>query len=543
MEIYVNEFRRVLHCFRSILKKAQPAVVVGNVMLAALPLAVCVVNANAQQSARAVSQWVYYDGAGKLAYKHLENGSRIMDFSYAGYGGGGVALPDVPVRITLSPVAGDNTEAIQQAIDKVSRMPLTGGFRGAVLLDAGRYDCAGTLRIEASGVVLRGAGPNEGGTVINMTGRPHLCIAAGGRPGVRKAGPASRIADRYVPSGTSAFHLADASGFSVGDTILITRPVTKEWVAFMGMDKLVRNGKKQTWIQGDIVTRRVITNIEGHLVSLDVPLSDAYDAAYTVPGVRVEKVSVEGTVCQVGVENLRIYSRPQSGTINQRHDQALSMRGVSDGWARNIDIFNTVNSINVTGEQITMDRINIRHELPTVGAAKPADINGSGYRLLFSRCHITGDNVFYFVTGARVSGPVVLLDCVFRGNGWIQPHQRWATGLLVDNCQVPDGGIELMNRGEYGSGHGWTVGWAVAWNASAKSLLNQQPPGAANWMIGCMGTRERRAMPFNKTPVLADGFFDAFGTRVQPRSLYLAQLAERCGKDALKNIGYPAAKP
>ncbi|MBH9818782.1 hypothetical protein FE535_19975, partial [Clostridioides difficile] len=93
-----------------------------------------------------------------------------------------------------------------------------------------------------------------------------------------------------------------------------------------------------------------------------------------------------------------------------------------------------------------------------------------------------------------------LLNCVFKGNGWIQPHQRWATGLLVDNCEVPDGGIDFMNRGSMGSGHGWAIGWAVAWNSTAKSYLNQQPPGAANWVIGSTGEQTKKAMPFSTLP-------------------------------------------
>ena len=39
----------------------------------------------------AKSQWVYPDAKGKLVYKTLEAGDKIMDFSYAGYMGGGVA--------------------------------------------------------------------------------------------------------------------------------------------------------------------------------------------------------------------------------------------------------------------------------------------------------------------------------------------------------------------------------------------------------------------------------------------------------------------
>lgn len=492
----------------------------------------------AQSSTQAQSQWVHYNQQGTLVYQKLPTGDQVMDFSYAGYMGGGVSLPKVPVKITLGPVSGDNTEAIQQAIDLVSAQPLHHGVRGAVLLKEGTYDCNETLRISASGVVLRGSGSGLEGTILNMTGNPHMCISVRGNPQITEDGVSTKITDSYVPSGSSEFNVANPEGFSVGDTIRITRPITDSWVAFMGMDRLVRNGKEQTWIKGDIVTERVIQRIKGRTITIDVPFSDSYDAKYTRPGVTIDKITTTGGVSQIGIESFRIFSKPQSGTISQRHDQAFSMRGITDGWARNIDIYNTVNSISVTGDRITVEGVHITHELPTVGAAKPADINGSGHQLLFSRCNITGDNVFFFATGAKVSGPIVLLDCIFKGNGWIQPHQRWATGVLVDNCKVPGGGIDFMNRGEYGSGHGWAIGWAVAWNSEAQSLLNQRPPGSANWMIGCKGEKQVKSMPFAKSPMMPEGIYDSYGFQVSPQSLYLAQLTQRLGKQSVKNIGF-----
>ena len=94
---------------------------------------------------QAKSQWVYPDAKGKLVYKTLKDGDRIMDFSYAGYMGGGVSIPAVPVKITLSPSAGDNSVAIQKAIDEVSKMNMVNGFRGAVLLSPGVYPCSASL--------------------------------------------------------------------------------------------------------------------------------------------------------------------------------------------------------------------------------------------------------------------------------------------------------------------------------------------------------------------------------------------------------------
>ena len=218
-----------------------------------------------------------------------------MDFSYAGYMGGGVSIPVIPAKITIDPVAGDNSDAIQQAIDEVSKMPLVNGFRGAIVLKAGKYDCGKPLRIEASGVVVRGSGSDISGTILNLTDKPHACFEIRGRPTVKPIGQATTIADNYVPAGASSFNVADASALTVGDSIRITRPVTEEWVRFMGMDKLTRGGQKQTWVSGNIETERVILKLEKNKIIVDVPLNDSYDAKY-VPRVTVQKIVIGFTI-------------------------------------------------------------------------------------------------------------------------------------------------------------------------------------------------------------------------------------------------------
>jgi hypothetical protein len=491
----------------------------------------------------AKSEWVYPDAKGNLSYKTTERGDKIMDYSYAGYMGGGVTIPLVPVTRTLSPVAGDNSETIQKAIEEVSKMNLVNGFRGAIMLKPGTYNCGESLVINASGVILRGSGSGANGTIINLTGKPHTAIVVKGTVSSRRVGGATTIADVYVPAGSNTFNISSAADFSIGDTIRIIRPVTETWIRFMGMDQLVRDGKKQTWLTGDIITERIIRNFVKNRVTVDIPLNDSYDAAYIgSSGTTVEKITVSGQLSQIGIENLRIVSPDQPVTISEGHHRAFTMSGIVDGWARNIEIFNTVNSISITGKRITVDSISIVHNVPTKGAAKPADLNGSGSQLLFSRCSIVGDNLFFFGTGAKVTGPVVVLNSIFRGNGWIQPHMRWATGLLIDGCEVPDGGIDFMNRGVMGSGHGWAIGWAVAWNCKAKSFLNQRPPGSANWVIGGQGEQQKRAIPFETQPFLPEGIYDSHGIPVTPASLYLAQLSQRLGKKALQNIGYGAKR-
>jgi hypothetical protein len=489
------------------------------------------------------SQWVYLETSGRLGYRTLTNGDRIMDFSSAGYMGGGVAIPVVPVKVTVSPSGGDDTAAIQEALDQVSSREPVDGFRGAVLLKPGSYDCKGTLTIRASGVVLRGSGSETNGTTLRMGDSPHLCISCSGSSHTERVGSPARMLDGYVPSGTSSFAVGDASSFKPGDTILLTRPVPASWIRFMGMDTLVRNGKRETWLSAgsSLQTERAIKGVAGNTLILDVPLTDSFDAKYLdPPGGSVMKCAVSGRLSQVGVESLRIFAPAQVVEITQRHHEAIQMNGVSDAWLRDIVIEDTVNSVGLGSSvnRITVERVSVRHSVATKGAAKPADFSVNGAQVLFNRCSSTGNNLFYFVTGARVTGPNVLLNCIFHGNGHIQPHARWATGLLVDGCQVPESGIEFMNRGEMGSGHGWTIGWAVAWNCVARSYIIQQPPGAVNWAIGCRGRRDESGMPFGHKPNLPEGIFDSHGTPVTPASLCLAQLRERLGPQALKNIGY-----
>src|SRR5687768_1229647 len=181
---------------------------------------------------------VYPGADGKLVYVPDEHGNTIHDASHAGFSGGGVPIPTVPVKLTIWPIAGDNTEHVQAAIDKVSALPQEkSGFRGAVLLRAGYYKMAMPIRIQTSGVVLRGEGMGDTGTILvgTGTGRPPVPAGAagpGGGPGgglgggqatlVQIAGASGisirnetkqLVTDDYVPVGARTLRLASARGF------------------------------------------------------------------------------------------------------------------------------------------------------------------------------------------------------------------------------------------------------------------------------------------------------------------------------------------
>ncbi len=303
----------------------------------------------AKQPPAAHSEWVHPVRSGKLVYQQLKGGDRIVDFSYAGYMGGGIALPSFPVKETVAPSGEDDSAAIQAAIDQVSSRPLVNGVRGTVLLSAGHFQCKTTLKITASGVVLRGSGSGEAETVNEMTGDPHLAFSVAGESKITPTGAAVTVADAYVPAGSMTFSVRDASGFKAGDRIQIIRPVTPEWLHLMGMDTLVRNGKKQTWVSGNFKTERTIVAINGKKLRFDVPLTDSYDAKYLAPdGATVVKIEHTGQITQVGVENFRLVAPARKGTLNDKHFNGLRMTGVEDSWVRNLRILDTTEAVGIS---------------------------------------------------------------------------------------------------------------------------------------------------------------------------------------------------
>ena len=516
------------------------------------------INADAQQS-----QWVRMTPDGALTYKTLPQGDRIMDFSGAGYMGGGVAFPNVPVKKTVRPPADgtDATDIIQAAVDAVASLPLENGFRGAVLLEPGDYHCNREILISESGVVLRGSGSEgKNASIIRMYGdkkHPAINISSdnarrsgrGGSGAVDSNGIRTTVVDDYVPSGTNTVKVASVKGFSVGDIIQVRRPTTKEWVQFMEMHNMTRSGSPQTWLASGrtSVHIRRITAINGSTFTLDLPLSDSFDAKYlgknAVEIVRVAASEPVIPLSQIGVEHLRIQCPPLETDYGSAPYSGIRIGG-QDCWVDDVWCIETMNTVAVTGRRVTIRNTHVTHTYPNLGASKPADFSIEGSQILIDRCSSNGGNTYWVWTNSYDTGPNVVLNSSFTGQGSrIQPHQRWATGFLVDNCRTPDGGIDLSNRGVAGSGHGWCMGWGVVWNSVAKTFIIQNPPGSANWAIGCIGERQQTARYFDTAPILPEGIFESHGVHVAPRSLYLAQLAARLGRQAVEAIGYAPGSP
>ena len=460
----------------------------------------------------------------------------LPDFSYAGFEGGGVALPEVATVVTVSPGSGEDCERIQDAIDEVSaRSPDVEGYRGAVLLEAGTYQCRETLRIQASGVVLRGEGQGEDGSVIVATGDDdYALIEIIGEGGPERIGHEVEIIDGYVPVGAVSFTVEDAGTFSVGDPVAVVRTPNSAWVEDLGMDAY-------GWDAGsyEIEHERTISAIDGDRITVDIPLVDSLAEEHG--GGELVLLDEGRRVHHVGVEDLRLDSEYDHDEDEEHGWTGVLFEDAEDCWVQGITVEHVGSeavSINGASRFITVqDAAMIDPVSPLSGGNRYFFEVDEGLGVLFQRCYAR-DARHSFVAGSRVAGPNVWLDCLSEdANNDDGPHHRWATGLLYDNIDTAQ--LRVQNRADSGSGHGWSGAQVMFWNGEvSEEFVSDAPQGSMNWVVGVVGPEGDGQWVPDEPP----GVQESLGEPVLPRSLYLQQLADRLGEDAVERISTEAQR-
>ena len=490
------------------------------------------------------SSLVYEGQDGRLVYGTYANEGQtnsvnvIPDFSRCGYMGGGVVIPDVPVVTTLSPRNGDDTQMIQNAIDHVSSLsPDANGFRGAVLLTAGRYQVSSSLTITAGGVVLRGQGQDVLGTVLEATGAYNYdVIHVSGSGGYSEQSQTSRlITSSYVPVGAYSFNVANSSGYSAGDWIIVQRTPNHFWINELAMGQY-------GWREASyyLMYERHVVHISRNTIMIDSPMVEVIEDKYG--GGRIFKSRPLSRPNQCGVENLRIESTYTSDTDESHPWNAIVLEDVEDCWVRRVTAqFFAGSCVNVESDstRITVeDCAFLDPKSAITGARRYAfAISAEAYpntnHILFQRCYAHHARHSY-LTGCRVPGPNVFVDC-YAYNSWLDsgPHHRWATGTLYDNVR-DNYQLYVQNRGASGTGQGWAGAQQVLWNCQSGSIVCEAPKGAMNFAIGCSGTRNNGLWVDEP-----DGWWEHQGQPVKPRSLYYKQLEDRLGVAAVENVTMP----
>ncbi|NOV03691.1 immunoglobulin-like domain-containing protein [Paenibacillus planticolens] len=542
---------------------------------------------------------------GKLVYVPDYRGNTVMDYSNAGYKGGGVEIPNVPVKLILEPSQdsnSDDTERIQNAINMLGRIdPDSNGFRGSILLKAGTYRVSSSIKIAASGIVIKGEGDDHEGiethsTPLSPTNWKDYTHSEAPQPNVTKvvatwiassydkntavfnfagsatstSGSAIKVVDQYVPAGGHTIRLESVSGLSVGDTVNIRKAVNAAWAQDLRMDVITDAPgipSANQWAANGVVDSSYVTTDEERTIQsinpvtneimLIEPLADVLDMRYGVS--TVTKYNPTGRINNVGIENMLIMSRFDSSTTaintafgvsyqsfdDELHAElAIRFGNAQNAWARTITTYHIDSAVAIaTGvSKITIQDVNCLEPVSGTGGERRYNFSNAGGTLVLNQRNYSRYTRHGFIVMGNVVGQNVFYndrtDYQFDAN---EPHLRWSTGGLYDNI---NGRIYLQDRWNNGTAHGWSGANYTLYNNTGPYIISQNQI-AANYLFGQTGER----LPFVMDAVDPGNVpnFRAYeysnGSKMTPASLFIQQLKDRMGQaavDATNNSVIPA---
>jgi hypothetical protein len=476
------------------------------------------------------SKYVKLNKDGSLQYQPDEKGNTIPDFSRVGYHGGNRPIPDVAIVKVIGPNAtGHSGDLIQEAIDEVARnTPDQQGFRGTILLKKGVYKIAAPLRIAQSGIVLRGEGDTENGTrLMATTKKQEPLITVSGEGNIREI-PGSRttITNAYVPSGATSFSVAEPTSFKTGDRIVVFQTTNEAWISDLKMNQIEERGGTKQWTTREYIFpfERVITQVKGKTIFIDNPIVMPIETKYG--GASIFKYDFNNRISEVGIEHIYFESEYEKDTSENHAWDAIAFNKIENGWIRHVTArYFAFSCVNLGGQAKNISVLHSKcldHKSVITGGRRYSFSN-NGQLNLFMDCHAS-DGRHDFVTGARTCGPNAFVNCTAKNtHADIGPHHRWSMGTLYDNI-VTDGEINIQDRGNWGSGHGWAGVTQVVWNCTVKRAAVQNPwVSGKNYCIGLQGGKFDGRLK-GRPDADWEGQNKA---GLQPTSLYATQLKAR----------------
>lgn len=460
---------------------------------------------------------LHLDGNGRLRYYTTSaQGDKIPDFSFCGYKNGEDIThisTQYAIKKVLAPQpSGDDTVRIQTAIDEIEAMPVnSNGFRGALLLKDGTYRVSSTLWIEKSGVVIRGEGDDDGGTVILAQGTDkYVVFVIEGPNDIEPNSERSfrEITDSYVPVGARSFNVASTSGHQVGDEIFVLKRINDAWI------KATKN--PEAWNPDfhpfnqayKYKYKRKILAINGNNITIDAPIVDAINTTYgggMIIGYDTENATQEFRIKQCGIERLQIRSEfnpNETERILYTNEDLFSDE--DHAWV-GIEIDNAVDCYvkEVTGKYLGYGLVTLKHgayrvTVQNCSMLEPVSEMDGGRKysfMVYGQRNLIRDCFSRlarhdFALGQRAAGPNVFYNCTAEdSHNFSEPHLGWGTGTLYDNVQVngPRAMLNALFRDNIDPGHGWAGANTVFYNCRAPLIYTMKPPTAQNFILGVNG--------------------------------------------------------
>jgi len=464
--------------------------------------------------------------------------SRIPDYAFAGYARGEKPLPDYPVRKNVRDYGAkgdgktDDTAAFRKALAAIRS--------GALLVPAGRYVVTDYLDLTASGIVLRGEGPDK--TTLYFPDPlskkyPHPTQNSGGTPTqawswsggfIRISGERARDAGAGVPltadaaRGTYAVTVASTAGLSAGTWVALREadPGDLSFVNYLyaGDPGNTKNFPKNHSFRYPLK----IKSVTGTKVTFDEALPLDFRKAWGAtlapysPGIR-----------QSGIEHLRVEfpATPYGGHFREAGYNPFQLTRAADCWLRDITIANADSGPMIgDSDYCTLDG------LVWISERKPAKGNLTGHHgMILGGTHNLVSNFEFrtrFVHDLTVSSGSYF-NVFSRGKGVdlaLDHHERAPTGNLFTDIDLGAGTRAFLCGG--GSALGRNCGaYAVFWNLRSQAPQPFPKREFSPRLITVVGVKAA-----GKPVMKADGEWYEPTASPQPANLYEAQLKRRLGR-------------
>ena len=462
-------------------------------------------------------------------------GSRLPDFSFAGYHRGDDPIPDIEVVTDVTDFGadgGDNdddTEAFRNAI-RATR-------RGAILIPTGRYVISDLVAINKPGIVLRGAGPEK--TILYFPRdledvRPNMGTTTSGRPTsnyswsggflqIDGRDNGKELANIVEPAdrGRRRIKVDRPENFRRGMSVRVELrdDASQSLIKYLyagetGATDKLRALRRRT----DFVAR--VAKIDKESVVIDRPLPFAIQLAWQ-PTV----YAFVPNVSEVGIEQLgfEFPHRPYAGHFTERGANAIALVDVCDCWVRDIRIHNCDSGIFVTGRFCSLDGIAV-----TSDRQRDQQRNSTGHHGI----QVTGDDnlvrdfdfqtrFIHDLTVAHCHGNVF---CDGRGEDLSLDHHKYAPYANLFTNLDAGAGTQLWVCGGGAALGKNCAAWGTFWRITAARPLAWPPERFAPELINIVGlTTEQSSV---RRP--QGRWFEAIAPdELEPKNLWQAQRAIR----------------
>ena len=345
---------------------------------------------------------------------------------------------------------------------------------------------------------------------------------------------------------------ATLDAVSVGDRVIVERVPTAAWITAIGMDAIADCDPPSCnqWTADSYKStyERTVTALDAATatVFLDVPLMDAIGGDTSSGRLHVLSQAWRdgGRLAHCGVEDLAIVSvfAPDvmdgsaapgpMGSADEEHAwKGVELVFAEHSWVRRIGCWHLAGScvsVAKSAQFNTVADCTAEAFVSRLTGMRRYSFNVDGAMTLVKGCSADWGRHDY-VSGSVVAGPNVFVDCTAtNAQADIGPHHRYSTGQLYDSVAGQE--IAVRDRGNSGSGHGWTGGQIVFWNVRSDrhSVILMAPAGSSNFAVGTVAKAVDQAQLWRAED---DGTWDSIGIPVFPASLYKAQLATRLGTE------------